>query len=781
MHQCSRNSNFCDLSSRTDKPQRKLRSRKVAIGCNESSHKANVNTRSGKSYATVENIPKWKLITTNKMHKDSSHIVSSEVKKVEKFNKETKKRKKESSTVINSANKNKYRKSIKKNKTSNSPALRQISLKESFMQQPLLKHLRRNKRNYCEDSKLLQQYLPLQHQDSIVILEKLDLADKKIPIYKTMNPSEASSENKNDVYDFQYDINDTKEKLIKKKKRKNVKARNKMVKKTVRKKVIIKSKLVDDGAIKSSNSGVNFVEIIAQDECFLESAITSTKGTENVSKKIDKPRIDLEEKIQTIGETISCNQTSVKQSKQQNTKKPRIVSIENADNITITKLSPDNSKDLQPMGISSDKIMIQRNTLSCSLLTKSLSPILKTYDSFDPGSPWRPPTLLFSHAKHFIQSTPNVSKVDTIHKKHMMHAKSNSHNGDKAMNLNDVENTSSSIQNMSDKINHKKNSNPCRKFGTEITNIEHLNNNNVTIQNNTEVKNDKSVTEVKTEPSVQLNIITPESQNYSSFDDICVDDKENTMPNYETPKKSMKKKIKERYLPNSSQSKTPEKKSSIQKENIESQPGSSGIKNLQNYKEQRTLRQSNLNNFLNLMDMPENTRITTKCGIFDDTPISDSTPISTIKKDNKLTTELENAFGFCEKKSELDTSSTESELPTAKVQTSLNKHVVQPIPARLSLGELKNHLIQKKSDNKLDNKQKIDDEKKIDDKKNVENKSIVDVINFSDTFDVLSEPERLSNYGTNIPLFVDLEPSHFSRVLINIYVISIFYLKCPRF
>jgi len=78
------------------------------------------------------------------------------------------------------------------------------------------------------------------------------------------------------------------------------------------------------------------------------------------------------------------------------------------------------------------------------------------------------------------------------------------------------------------------------------------------------------------------------------------------------------------------------------------------------------------------------------------------------------------------------------------------------------LGEIKN-LLQKPNND--DNKQTVDQAHAETDKSLVEqkNKQLVDLRNFSDTFDVLSDSERLSNVGNDAPLFMDLEPSHFSK------------------
>lgn len=54
-----------------------------------------------------------------------------------------------------------------------------------------------------------------------------------------------------------------------------------------------------------------------------------------------------------------------------------------------------------------------------------------------------------------------------------------------------------------------------------------------------------------------------------------------------------------------------------------------------------------------------------------------------------------------------------------------------------------------------------------------ENKHLAEYLNFSDTFDVLSDSEKRSTFGTEIRLFEDIEPTHFPEVCTHFF----FYLK----
>lgn len=512
--------------------------------------------------------------------------------------------------------------------------------------QPLSRRLRprRNKKNYCEDSKLLQQHIPLKQQDSVVILEKLTSKNnEKVPIYKAMKSFEKSLENKNDVYDFMFDINDTMEKTTKKKqKRKINKKKNKVTKKITHKKVTVQSKLIGNEENEScgldtnpakhtqSNPSESAIELIVtesakkdkkkieiprtvadvqiveelEEENTVRKIASSTINTniqiiresveEDTEKKIETPRTNTD--IDIVGKTsLPSNKVCSKQIKIQETKKPKIISVENADNITVIKSAPSNTEEFWPFrskNIFDNKTSVkqQKNTLNCSLLTKSLSPILKTTSALDVGSPWRPPTLsMFSQTKHFIQS-----------------------------------------------------STPKLKF-----------------ENNKE--------------NMEMN-----------------------KKNIEMSKENMK----------------------INKENVEID------------KENMEIDKENMENKKN------------KCGR---------------EKERKKKMTFHKKHDIIQRKLAIN------QTPEKVQAIDTNKHV-QAVPARISLGEIKN-LLQTKPDINDDNKQTTDQAHVEVDKSftKQKDKNLVNFLNFSDTFDVLSETERLSNVGAEVPLFMDLEPSHFSK------------------
>lgn len=311
---------------------------------------------------------------------------------------------------------------------------------------------RRNKKNYCEDSRLLQRYILSSQQDSVVVIEKLDLeGGKKVPVYKTIDPPEKSLEDKKDVYDFKFDLNDTKERAKKKQgKRKVNKGKGKTTKKTTRKRVTTRSKTsrkVTESVVPDANLSMETAENnpplelevavespkedIAKETETLEIDINMPKESvnKNIEKEIDSPRINTDiqtaetsientveimemsradTNVQAVKETTLPYRTCIKQKK--DTNKPKIISVENANNIIVTKSPHNNTGDARPFrpkNIFDNKtsLTISQNN---SLLMKTLSPILKTTNVVDFGSPWRAPTLTFSQTEHFIQSTPLV-------------------------------------------------------------------------------------------------------------------------------------------------------------------------------------------------------------------------------------------------------------------------------------------------------------------------------------------------------------------------------------
>ena len=229
--------------------------------------------------------------------------------------------------------------------------------------------------------------------------------------------------------------------------------------------------------------------------------------------------------------------------------------------------------------------------------------------------------------------------------------------------------------------------------------------------------------------------------------------------------------------------------SSSQKENVDPDP-EAGPSWLDKPKSTTVLRQSNLNNFLNLDEMPESTRISTAHGIFDD---PHSTPING-RKVKQLTEEpnIENAFGFddCDLDEISQVSKSTSMIATEKdVKMSVkgklfpNARVKSAVPSRITESTVKEALLKnvlkkttpkkalaipKEADGDIIEEEKDEMKKDAENNNESENKKkvVMDAVSFSDTFDVLSENGEIDKVvPEEMPLFVDLEPAHFTKVI----------------
>ncbi|XP_018370684.1 PREDICTED: uncharacterized protein LOC108766109 isoform X1 [Trachymyrmex cornetzi] len=521
---------------------------------------------------------------------------------------------------------------------------------------------RQTRKNYCEDSRLLQQFISPKQQDSMVIVEKLkeSVEGKKVPVYKAIEP-EKFSEDKKDVYDFKFDSNDTKEKAPKKKlgKRNINKEKGKMTKRTTRKKVTAKTS--SHKIIESSKIDADPSVVIIQNDSPLEFVVATTSTKENnvkkietnkdirtlkklvnknIEKEVELPRIDADNRtIEVLDDTrdhieapridiniqeaTTFSGTFTEQVRKENTSKPRIISIENANNIIVTT-SPPKKTDVQPFrskNIFDNKTLSKGHdsTLRSTVLMKTLSPILKTTSTFDFGSPWRPPTLSFSKTKHFIQSTPY------------------------------------------------------KDFETK--------------KGNKEIK--KKIMETSKE------IMEPNKENIKPNKENIEPNKENMEPN------------KENMELNKENMELNKENMEIDKENVDMNKKNIGRRDKERRKKSVSPRKKRA--------------------------IQKKLPIS------------------------------ENQTPQ-KLRATVAQKSVQPAPARISLGEIKNVLLRPNNNVNGDNKQTVEPMHTEVNKSLIEQKKqLVDVVNFSDTFDMLSESEKISNVGNDIPLFMDLEPSHFSK------------------
>ncbi|XP_076283357.1 uncharacterized protein LOC143210402 [Lasioglossum baleicum] len=668
---------------------------------------------------------------------------------------------------------------------------------------------RRKMKSPEKDRMLLTNHLSPRSRKSIVLVKRLSTKKEKVPIYKRSLP-EHSAHNGSEVYDFNFDINDSKERLTKKrrrkiaakktlvnKKQKKITSRKQAVKKVVNKEaeannvplvapkennvkstrvimqednVEFKNTIVKSPAVTFENN-VNCTDV-ASKETEKKSTDEELLQTGNCMKPINENQLpanaeknepnNVELSKEPLVQSSLAETASTKLLAENITEKPKVsirsVQVFNNKVVTTNNSQISKSDDFRPFrptNIFNNKFLIQqRNALNSSLFEKSLSPITKLYENTELSSPWRsPPIRTFSQVRNLFQSTPQNMKQEISSKRSLKTITNESKNYENAVKrkssfLENNENVSPGY--ISTNHSRKKNSTISRKFGTEITNIDH------SVQSNMgeEISGRLSMEVENMQSSIQLsNRINSSVNNYSVLH--STENSVHNASNAHTPKKNFK--IEASHI------QSPQKiiesmqaHACVQKENLDPQPGPSGMQKGRVLGKRRgVLLQTSLNNFLNIPDMPESTMVQTPHGIFDD--IS-STPISKSAKKPKISnSELKNAFGFCDDDSRQDISPVKQ-----KVTNYENK---KPF-ARISIGQIKNQFLSKKPKMSIQPLMNTTNEvAKIEEvpakpKQDV----LVDIANFSDTFDV--QPENDETPGTNtseIPLFYDLEPSHFKE------------------
>ncbi|XP_015585394.1 muscle M-line assembly protein unc-89 [Cephus cinctus] len=702
--------------------------------------------------------------------------------------------------------------------------LRQMSLTESFAAQTVAKRLRprKNTKNYLEESLLIEKYLSPQRRNSIVVVEKMEPpVARKAPVYKSMRVTDEHLKNGDEIYDFKFDINDSTERRNIKKKKRIRKPAVKRAKKTVTsngKSSKVKTNVNSEQVARVPEviSNVNANELEEDINSPLKNNVENVKPTDILESEQESVAVHnartQKEKV-PLKTTLTDNASNV-------IKKPKVLSVqklESSNKIQIHNIQgnpkatgTEQFKPFRPTNAFRSMYTVQKEMVNHSLLNKSLSPINKSLIDFDPSSPWRPPTFnTFSQVKQIFQSTPQpkkqsgvctlpavnpIKKTTTQGTKISEITKKNSEN----INLN-IEKLALSKQNP---LKENSPSKSPRVFGTDITskitmtqptaNVLGVSNKNSNAQSRSNVSLESNKNAEVQSPAARVsNSSTKLSSvnNIPDFDDYT-EDKENSIPNFQSLKKSPKKLSKRLNFPSPKRSlqQTQEIKatpgpSGLQKENLEPQPGPSGLQRRRLFDEPKKLQQSKLNNFLNLDTMPESTRISTTHGIFDD---AQSTPINGKPKKTYKEPDIKNAFGFEDSDSELETSSIankENDVPPMKQPVSnesirkvddLLRHKIKSIakPARVSLGEVKkvlhpnvlkekqNIMNAEKGDGKITNYLK---KSELQDKETVKNKQSFDVNSFSDTFDMMSDNEYQTDkeQTTDPPLFADLEPSHF--------------------
>lgn len=645
-----------------------------------------------------------------------------------------------SNSNMNKQDSKSKKKKVIKQKNKNISNSRQMSLRESFLNQSKVRVLRSHKSS--------------KNPTNNKLVKKLSPNKRKPPIYKCGSP-ESPKENTNEIYEFKFDVNDSTERVPKKRKKRAVikktiakqKKRNVPVKQVSKEQSTSKPEKIKKTNVVKFEGGEHIESLIKnRNDVLKEEIVEKPKTDVDVNKVKDLENIVREEKAD---KTVT---------------KPTILSIEDISDrrISITNISKTSAshdfKPFRPTNIFNNKLTIQKkDALNYSLFEKSLSPIVKLVE--DPqisSSPWRAaPLLSFSQVKNVFQSTPQNDKYDIINKKFLQTLNNES------KQFGNITKTKNSLQKNNENINierHISNSTPkrknlvnSRKFGTEITNIDH----SLQLKSSIEQINERIPTETE---NIQLN--TTNVNNIFKFDN-----NENKTKNVLSPKNGFKReatmvktKINQENILNMQFDK--------EKKEYDSQPGPSGLQGCSISNRNRVLRQSNLNNFLNVMEMPQSITTKTPHGIFDD---AQSTPIisRTLKKDNVSTMELKNAFGFSDNDSNQEESPIKSNNEKNKgekpIQTDMGRHNIKPI--RLSIGEIKNKLLTKELKEDVHNKENILTEKEEVQKFEEKNKKTIEIVNFSDTFDILSETgERSVVSAHSIPLFADLEPSHFTQV-----------------
>lgn len=505
--------------------------------------------------------------------------------------------------------------------------------------------------------------------------------------------------------------------------------------------------------------------------------------------------------------------------------KPTIISIESLNNNKVLctdtplKSKPDNFAPFRKTNIFCNRVKLhQENTINDSLISKSLSPIKKAFINFDVGSPWRlSPINTFSQVKNLFQSTPQPRTLEILQGKIKPNTKDQATKCSETIKKNDVSeiiNEDINKQKTSEKFNYinRKVGQAIRKFGTEITNLDNsvsINNNPVITEQYEEMASNKKL---RVSNKDLQNTIGTTSMDSSAFNDTSKD-KENAAPKSASKsKKFLRKRLrrvtnmsssplsKKRHIKdkeNSNMQLQPvstqtfncsaslayaqEEKQEQSKEIFEPQPGPSGLQKLKS-PNQKPLQQTNLNAFLNITEMPQSIRINTAHGIFGDaqsTPISGK-PIKPIKTiGDKKRMELDNAFGFNEDTADmiLDISPIYSDSTSNDVRDKniLKTNVEETrrksaLPMRYFPREANEDTASKKGNAGEKNEKVKEKENVVAKEPLLEMKNrLIDATAFSDTFDVLGEIKEVKNDSTNMmPLFTDLEPTHFTKVCIQI-------------
>ncbi|XP_074103547.1 uncharacterized protein LOC141530383 isoform X2 [Cotesia typhae] len=298
------------------------------------------------------------------------------------------------------------------------------------------------------------------------------IVKKRGPVYKEILEDGVSKKNSPDeIYEFSYDLNDSKERKIVGKRKITRKApvkRNKAAtktKKTVNKteeppavttEKIVKNKAVVPARISEELAETNQVHITVAAEVY------DPPSPEPFFENEPSTTVD-EQSKKSRPVMISCQE----------------LSAENRINWTTTPVQPKpTEKESSGSRQFSQRPSRQMKTmLDTSLIRRSLSPISKANPTpfiEDAGSPWRLiPSNSFSRVKNVFQSTPQGKKFTTLlGKASAAENKRLSSNMDKIEEAKD-ENPNTKLNTSSEDVRINNSKSP-RKFGTEISNINNF-------------------------------------------------------------------------------------------------------------------------------------------------------------------------------------------------------------------------------------------------------------------------------------------------------------------
>ncbi|XP_012273423.1 uncharacterized protein LOC105695929 isoform X2 [Orussus abietinus] len=627
---------------------------------------------------------------------------------------------------------------------------------------------RKNVKNYCEESMLLNKHITPGKRNSIVKLERLPDLERKIPIYKTVKDLDTPESNKNEIYDFIVNGDGINEKLTNTKRKRNSKKpmtrktkkipKNKLGGKIIGKGIEENLQPVQQNKIKNEVKNQMIIKKLENnlephDHVIIKNLVSPEKEAEGVPDLSRPEIINPSQNMNTNGNP-----------------KPKIVCVQSLDQKTkiniVHVLSPVSSAPEKGIDINTESSVLKTTALANfkpfrptnifnnftnpnaemmnhSLLNKPLSPISKMSNDFDTSSPWRPPTLnVFSQMKQMVHSTPQVNQSATLKKKTINTAETKQPIGPRMhfTNLLKENENSKDIQKKSPKKSSLDVGSP-RQFGTELSNV------NSTVQSNVNTFDVRSETALLI-PGMQRSVVI---------------NKENTVPTFQSPKNSLKKSAKQANPASPKAQENLEIKTVFQKLNkhdeiIAPQPGPSGLQTVQ---------------------------IThTKHGLFDDV---NSAPINTdLKKKKKVEPTIENAFGFDDSNSIVDN------VPLAKPTilapcisqcvdnkaTDINIYAEKFMskPARISIEEITKLLTREPvKDIDVDKahlkctRESLKETKSLEgtnvNRKHAKKIETIRESSFLDTFDQvpMSENEKEKENSSEISLFEDLEPVHFNK------------------